>query len=288
MKNSKSNKKKWLLVVGGVVLALIAVAAGYVLLHSGIGIDRNNLPKFVTANMVDLNKIYSVSKFRSGEGHDFSGNGETCRSMKHYFTPQYDPAAEEYMKQHNGLPQPPDGSDSDIAVFAPFDGAISEVAEEHTPIGKQVSLVPSSADSFRVRLFHIYLANGIGAGTQVKAGQRIGSLGAHQGTDVSVQIGQFPWNEEFVSVFQVMTDEAFAQFQARGVASRDTFIITKAYRDAHPLQCEGKPEERFIYPADYDYPFDDVPLSGYNGGPQRSNQKQPNNTPQNGENKPLQ
>jgi hypothetical protein len=279
MRRLKSSKKKWLFIASGAFVALIAVGTGYVLLHSGIGVDRHNLPKFVTANMVDLSKIYSVSKFRSGEGHDFSGNGETCRSMKHYFTPQYDPAAEEYLKQQKGIPKPPDGSANDIAIFAPFDGVITDVSEEHTPIGKQVALVPNSSDNFRVRLFHIYLANDISAGAKVKAGQRIGSLGANQGTDVSVQIGQFPWNEEFVSVFQVMTDTVFAQYQARGVASRDDLIISKAYRDAHPIQCEGKPEEKFIYPAGYDYTFDDVPLSGYNGGLQRPNQQQVDKRP---------
>jgi hypothetical protein len=63
-----------------------------------------------------------------------------------------------------------------------------------------------------------------------------------------------------------------ACIKCRGVASRDVFLITKAYRDAHPLQCEGKPEEKFIYPANYDYSFDNVPLSGYNGGPTRRSQ----------------
>jgi hypothetical protein len=141
-------------------------------------------------------------------------------------------------------------------------------------------MVADAAPEFGVRLFHVYLKDGYGPGKHVKAGERIGSLGAHQGTDVSVQIGTMPWNEEFVSVFQVMSENVFAEYQKRGVHTRDDVIISKEYRDAHPIQCEGKPEEKFIYPTGYDHDADDVYLSGYvkakdqNKGPANQNPRQ--------------
>lgn len=43
-----------------------------------------------------------------------------------------------------------------------------------------------------------------------------------------------------MSYFQVMPDAIFARYQARGAQSRDDFILTRAYRDTHPLECRGE------------------------------------------------
>jgi hypothetical protein len=277
--------KTWQKVAIAAPVVLLVAAAGYIATHSGWGVNRNNLPKFIQADFVDLSKIYSISKFRSGEGHDFSGGGETCRSMKHYFTPLYDPAADAYIYQHNGIPKPPDGSADDIAIFSPVDGTITDVGEEHTPIGKQISVVADKAPDFKIRLFHIYLKNGIGAGSHVTAGERIGSIGKNQGTDIAVQIGTLPWNEEYVSYFDVMPDSFFASYQKRGATSRSDFIFTREYRDAHPIRCQGEPDQKFIYPEGYDHTADDMHLSGY----VQPNDKMPqhqNNGPQAQSNKP--
>src|SRR4051812_461600 len=61
------------------------------------------VPKFVSTNYIDLNKVTAISKFRSFAGHDYSdqsqfGNSleaikvqfkptESCLNMKHYFRP---------------------------------------------------------------------------------------------------------------------------------------------------------------------------------------------------------
>ena len=50
-------------------------------------VDANGIPKFVTSDHIELSKIEKISKFRSGIGHDFSDNFESCRSMKHYYCP---------------------------------------------------------------------------------------------------------------------------------------------------------------------------------------------------------
>jgi hypothetical protein len=43
-----------------------------------------------------------------------------------------------------------------------------------------------------------------------------------------------------VSYFNVMTDDVFQEYEARGASSRDRFVITAAERDADPLTCEGE------------------------------------------------
>src|SRR5437868_305990 len=71
------------LAVGGLfgllVLFFVVVVRPYPLFNA------NKVPKIVTANFIDLDRVYAISRYRSGAGHDYSVNGETCRSMKHYF-----------------------------------------------------------------------------------------------------------------------------------------------------------------------------------------------------------
>jgi hypothetical protein len=262
--------KRWQKITSAVVAIPVLIVGGYIVRHTGIGIDRSDLPKFIQHDFIDLDKVTSVSKFRSGEGHDFSGGGETCRSMKHYFSPNYsssDPKGRVY--EGKELPPLPDGK-TDTAIYSPVDGTIQGVSEEHTPIGKQVNIVPDDQPRFVIRLFHVFLNDGITGGlaglggTHVTAGQQIGVISKYQGTDISVQIGALPWEENFVSYFDVMPDSVFAAYQKRGVASRSDFIFTKEYRDAHPLECnDTSGSQQFTYPDGYDKSLDDVHLSGY-------------------------
>lgn len=267
-KRKLGRKAKLILALPAVLILLLA---GFILTHSGLGINDNNLPKFIQSDFVDLSKIYSISKFRSLAGHDFSGNGETCRSMKHYFEPQQTDASARYMSEHQGIPAKPNGVD-DIPVFSPVDGTIVDISQEHTPIGQQISIRPEKANQFNVRLFHVWPSKDIHGGifllgfggTHVKAGQKIGVLGATQGTDISVQIGDMPWNEHYVSYFDVMPDNLFAVYQARGLKSRGDVVLSRAYRDAHSVTCQKKGDEKFNLPAGYNSSVEDyVHLSGY-------------------------
>lgn len=248
--------KFWIVVIP---VGLVVVLGGYIFTHSGYGIDKNNLPHFIENDFVDLSRFYSISKLRSGEGHDFSGNGETCRSMKHYFTPQRNENVQ--WREVNGqrLPPLPDGK-TDIPIYSPVDGRILSMSDENTPIGKQISIIPTRENQFNIRLFHIFPLESIGTGSKVKAGQQIGVIGADQGTDIAIQVGAMPWNDTFISYFDVMSDSLFATYQARGAISRSDFIFTKEYRDANPLQCSG---ETFVRPDNYDYAKDDFHLTGY-------------------------
>ena len=47
-----------------------------------------------------------------------------------------------------------------------------------------------------------------------------------------------PPGRRFVSWFDVMTDSLFQRFQLRGVATRDSLIISRSARDADPLTCD--------------------------------------------------
>lgn len=226
--------RHWLrvsLVVVGIFLVLVVWRQTFL---PSPRFDAANPPQFIQADFIDLDKISSISKFRSGAGHDFSGKGEACRSMKHYFMPREIPG----VKDQNGMPPKPDGQ-TDISIYSPIDGKIISVEQEQTPIGSQIYIRSTKAPDYTVRLFHIYLNDGLGKGAKVTAGQRIGVIGQYQNTDIAVVAGGFI-NSQLLSYFQVMPDSIFAKYQARGVKTRDDFIISKAQRDANPLKCNGE------------------------------------------------
>lgn len=264
-KNDQNGFAHWIVVVGAIILAGVIGFFVFNTLREKAGlfvkVDVNNPPKFIQADFIDLSKIYSISKFRSGEGHDFSGNGETCRSMKHYFTPQIDVTIKP-TKAADGrsIPPQPDGK-TDIDIFSPVDGKITDIQAERLPVGEQIYIEPTNAKDFTIRLFHVYKIDGIKKGVSVKAGQKIGVISKDSSTDISVEGGRY----QFVSYFQVMPDDLFANYQKRGVNSRDDLIISKAYRDAHPIPCnqDDKGDQAFYYPDGYDHTADDVYLSGY-------------------------
>jgi hypothetical protein len=253
----------WVVIGAGVIVAGVG---GMVLVvnRQAAAIDLEHPPQFIQAEFIELDKVGSISKFRGGEGHDFSGGGETCRSMKHYVKPIYDPTDPGAYPQGNGqtLPPPPT-PETAIAIFSPVDGVLEDVSSEQTPIGQQLRIKPAHAPQFRIRLFHIYLDAGIGRGSKLVAGQRIGAIAKGSGTDIAIQAGPMPWQETFVSYFAVMPDQLFAAYQARGVASREALIVSRAERDAHPFSCDG---EQFVYPDGYDHTADEVRLSGYVDG----------------------
>lgn len=254
--------KKVLVILGLVVLFFLLsfVSVYYFVKRPALVVNKLSPPKFVKADFIELDKTFSVSKFRSGAGHDFSMGGETCRSMKHYFMPQMDDAPSN--SRNNGLPSPPNGKD-DISIFSPVEGKILSISEEQTPIGKQVAILPDSAAGYRVRLFHIYLEDRIRSGTKVKAGEKIGVIGAFQGTDIAIETNSILSGGKFVSYFDVMEDSVFENYKKRGVKDKTDLIVSKEERDANPLQCLGGREEKFanrdqgLDNGDYFY------LSGY-------------------------
>lgn len=240
------------LVIFGV--ALVSIAVTFIVQPS---VETDVLPQFIQADFIDLDKIYSISKFRSGAGHDFSGNGEHCRSMKHYFNTQDTRAKMVSYDQGNGIPPKPDGM-NDINIYSPVDGKIIAVESEQMPIGEQIYIRPESNPDYTVRLFHIYLDNGFQKGSRVSAGQKIGVISQYQNTDIAIMAGGF--GDNFVSYFDGMPDSVFAKYRERGVKSREELIISREARDVSPFQCNG---EMFVGEKDDTNPRDFIFLSGY-------------------------
>ncbi|MBI4175273.1 M23 family metallopeptidase [Candidatus Berkelbacteria bacterium] len=217
--------------------------------------DEQALPQFIEHDFIELDKVTSISKFRSGAGHDYSqGTDETCRSMKHYFTPQR--AMGKDIADWVSLPDPATA----IKIVSPVSGRIIQISSEQTPIGRQIHIRPTSQPDFVIRLFHVFPADGIEVGTDLVAGQLVGSIHADQGTDIAVEVNHWGSTQNF-SYFAVMPDDLFSAYQERGVTSRTDLIISREERDANPLECDG---EQFTQNDDADPTSGNyVYLSGY-------------------------
>lgn len=238
------------LVGGGL---LLAASIGWFMLRPvfNFGVDPKTAPKFVKANAVDLSKYGGVSKFRSAVGHDFSGGGETCRSMKHYFMPT-DTTPLDVTK----APATIDPA-SNLPIFSPVDGEITGIATETTPLGKQMYIRPAGNESYTIRLFHVYPLDTLKTGSRVTAGERIGSALPNQQIDIAVQVMTLS-GPQFISYFDVMSDPVLALYKDRGADSADDFIIPRDVRDANPLTCQGESfTEKDTLNADHWYFFSD-------------------------------
>ena len=196
--------------------------------------SQSAAPQFIQSDFIDLSRISSISKFRSGSGHDFSkGSGETCRSMKHYFNVPRPEWIGQLISKNNGVAPEPDGK-TDISIYSPVSGKIISI--EPDQFGEQIYIRPDFNTNFTIRLFHIYPPSDIKKGVKVKAGQKIGVIGQYQNTDIAITKG---WTN-YVSYFEVMPDNIFSKYQALGVKSRQELIISKEERDASPLECNGE------------------------------------------------
>jgi len=227
-------------------------------------IDADNPPKFVQADFVELDKVYMISKFRSGDGHDFSvGSGETCRSMKHYFS-SMDVSQPDY-KQEGGMNKsamPMPTVDKDVKIFSPVDGTLSAENFDQVAFDQELDLVPDKYPELRIRLMHVQLAPNVVSGTKVKAGDMIGLVLANQSFDLAIDFKNGS-KGGFISYFAAMPDDIFAKYQARGVGTREDLITTKAYRDAHPFECVSGTEQFVSSYAQEDPANNLVYLSGY-------------------------
>jgi len=75
---------------------------------------------------------------------------------------------------------------------------------------------------------------------RVDAGDHIGEHSSNfTMSDIAVSIGGKE-DGTLISYFETMTDDVFAEYQARGVASREAAIITAEERDADPVPCEAE------------------------------------------------
>lgn len=184
-------------------------------------VNANGIPEFISTNYIELAKIQQISCFRSGIGHDYSDDFESCRSMKHYF-------------------QPSNTVDwSAVQITSPVTGTITSLmGETLTNGGTQIHIQPQAWPAFTVIIFHVQTNNMLAVGNTVTAGQSLGThIGPQTTSDIAVGVNT-PEGYQLVSYFDVMTDSLFAAYQARGVNSRTNLIISAAARDADPLTCD--------------------------------------------------
>jgi hypothetical protein len=172
-------------------------------------------------NYIDLSKIERISRFRSTVGHSYTDGSETCRSMKHYYQPKLTVDW------------------TSVDIFSPASGTLWGIAPDGA-FGMRLVLRPRDFQALQVQLFHVTPDPGIVINSWVDAGQHIGRHAASNTmSDIAMSIGPKEGGR-LISYFQVMTDGVFAQYAARGVASREAMIITKEQRDGDPVPCVGE------------------------------------------------
>lgn len=199
-------------------------------------IETREIPKFIDKDFIQLSKIEKISKFRSGFGHSYTDGNETCRSMKHYYTPY------ENFRENNT-----------VEIYSPVRGTIVSVLNDGygESIGlknKQVQIKPDDQQAFICVLFHCDLASSaIATGSRVQAGELLGYARLYYDDlaeyatsfDIAIWVNT-PSGMRLVSYFDTMMDAVFDSYVSRGAISRQDFIITKEARDADPLQCNGE------------------------------------------------
>jgi hypothetical protein len=184
-------------------------------------LEAQGIPRFITHNYIELANITRISRFRSGEGHDYSDDVEKCRSMKHYFVPRFATM-----------------DTSTIPVYSPISGDVFRLRQEWA--GVQIEIQSADYPAFRPILFHVNATIPLSEGTKLAAGQRLGThIGNQTSSDVAIAVDSTR-GLRFVSWFDAITDELMASYTARGIESRDAAIISQSARDASPLTCNGE------------------------------------------------
>ncbi len=206
--------------------------------NMSISTNKTSNPNFIVAVPANLSQIYQISKFRSCEGHNYSGYDtqgyfENNRSMKHYFTP---------LPQYNG-------STDKVELFAPFNGTVTKMFAEHSGAGTQVWIADAvkNASSYgnptpgiwNFVFFHTNPIGGLAVGSKVTSGELIGydnMTPPERGFDIALQEytgSNGNYNLELDSIFNHMSQQVLNSFIALG-ANQNNMIYSKAYRDANP------------------------------------------------------
>jgi hypothetical protein len=185
-----------------------------------IDVEQFGLPKFISHNYCELEKVHRISKFRSSFGHDYSDDFEDCRSMKHYY---------EFHDSVNW---------SQVKIVSPLDGKINNIYYEWA--GAKLQIKAKKHPAVFIEIFHIDTLHTFHIGDSVNAGELLGThIGNQTDSDIAVGV-QTPNGWKLVSYFSVMSDSLFLNYQERGISRRDSIIISKQQRDADTLKCIGE------------------------------------------------
>lgn len=246
----------WLL---RIVKWIVLIPAGLFILISVISQFAPAKPPkdfLITHNFIDLSQVDSVSRYRSCHGHQTvdQWSDEPVSNMQHY------------------MPLLADVEPDRVKIYAPFDGYVLGDAPYTMP-DEGVTMVPKSGvpwwpfNQWRFAMNHTHVLpqfqdppiHFVTAGTHVgyvNAVERNGKR--NNGTQVRVGVTAIPpmiknGNGEpykrLDSVFRYMSDDVFAEYQAAfpGVKSREDFIFTKEWRQAHPCVFREGDAPNFEY-----------------------------------------
>lgn len=237
-------KRRVLTLVGVSLTGLVVAAAGaFAYVRPVYSVDEAHLPRFVTHDILDPAAIGSVSRFRSGYGHSFTSEDETCRSMKQYFMP---PTESGFF---DGNATPPNDIDpaTNVAVYSPVAGTITKIQSEQSNLGKQITIKSSEHRAYSFRLFHIFPLKEVSVGQKVTSGQRIGSKLPSQVVDVAVEVATIKDGTVLIPYTSLLSEELFiSNYAGRGGGSPQNFTVSRQTRDADPFTCSG---ESFVYPS---------------------------------------
>jgi len=222
-------------------------------------IDPTKVPQFIQADFIDVTKLSSVSKFRSGVGHDASDSVENCRSMRHYFG--FMDAPEVQVKEGEDNVQ--EKAKFLIDTFSPVDGRVMGISGDITKHGQQINIKPDNYPSIQVRIDNLNVDPSIHSLSRLKAGQKIGE--SRGMAEITLSYNSPFGNKYNFSYFKLMPDSLFFKYQkaAGWDITRDDFIITKEYRDTHPIECDKVDTEKFIISPETETEYNYVYLNGY-------------------------
>lgn len=177
------------------------------------------VPRFVSQRHSSVANFRQISRFRSAAGHSYTDDVESCRSMKHYFSPKFGVSA------------------ATIQIFAPVDGTVLAIDPEQSGFGLQLAIRPAVQPAFRLIIFHLTPGLPLRVGDTITAGQLLGNhFGTNTDSDIAVSVNSTE-GYRLVSWFEVINDAVFDELRAAGIGSRDDMIISRAARDADPLSC---------------------------------------------------
>lgn len=188
-------------------------------------IASRGLPHFVETDYIETPLIQKISKFRSGIGHDYADDFESCRCMKHYFMPD---TSVDW---------------STVRIYAPVSGTVREIKSESD--GTQIWIASDDYPGFNFIIFHVNLDPPLAVGDHVAEGQQLGShIGSQTMSDIAIGV-HTPNGWKLVSYFEVLTDPLFDYYLDRGIIAREKLIISQQERDGSPLVCPNGEHGRF-------------------------------------------
>jgi uncharacterized protein YxeA len=217
--------KKILIIIGITLVALFIV--GLIFRQDSTTNDDGSTvrEKIITHNPFNMSQIKAVSKYRSCEGHNYSGYNaegekEEYRTMKHYI----DVSAK--FSQTTQL----------VEIYAPFNGKVSQIGSDSR--GSQVYLSPSSkSNGWDLIFFHIDLLPKFNKiGEKIISGELIGFANLANTSNFDIAMKYFgPKGQKSDSPFFYMNEAVLSEYSSFGI-TLENIITPKKERDDLPCQ----------------------------------------------------